>query len=115
SLRPPVLAEDALHGADIAHAALLYSFSRASGDDPLRHTSSAGVQIHERVTDPNVLEQLRVDGAGDEEAAIDRVIAPPAAREYRARAWVSAQPEAPDSALDRLVGYRGPMVATSAA
>jgi hypothetical protein len=104
SLRPPVLAERALRGTDLSHSSLTYSFSRSSGDDPWGHTSTAGVRVRERVTDPARLEQLRVDGAGDEEVGIDRVIAPPAARTYGVRAWLSVTPEAADSAIDRLVG-----------
>src|SRR4051794_18535575 len=61
SLRPPVLAERALAGTDLSHTSLTYAFSRASGDDPWRPHSSAGVQVRRRVTDPSELEQLRVD------------------------------------------------------
>jgi arabinofuranan 3-O-arabinosyltransferase len=113
SLRPPVLAEDALKGADLSRATLAYSFSRASGDDPLRHPSSAGVRVNQLVTDPSQLEQLRVNGAGDEEVGIDRVIDPPAARSYDLKALASVTPEAPDSQIDRFAGVTGGLAADS--
>jgi arabinofuranan 3-O-arabinosyltransferase len=115
SLRPPLLAERALRGVDVSRATLDYSFTRASGDNPWKRPDSAGVRVTRRVSDPSELEQLRVDGAGDEEVGIDRVISPPAAREYDVNAWLSVLPEAPDSAIDRLVGTAGPVVADSSA
>src|SRR4051794_6318979 len=107
SLRPPLLAERALAGADLRKATLEYSFTRSSGDKPFERSDSAGVRVDQLVKDPSKLEHLRVQGAGDEEVGIDRVISPPAARTYDVSAWMSATPEAADSALDRLVGARG--------
>ena len=106
SLRPPVLAERALAGADLSRATLEYSFTRAAGDDPWKRTDSAGVQVRGLVKDPSALEQTRVEGGGDEEVGIDRLVSPPGARNYDVKAWMSVTPEAPDSAIDRLVGTR---------
>src|SRR6185295_17960833 len=36
ALRPPLLVEHALHGADTSRADLTYLFDRTTGDDPLR-------------------------------------------------------------------------------
>jgi arabinofuranan 3-O-arabinosyltransferase len=113
SLRPPVLAENALRGGTLRRVNLVYSFSRASGDDPLHHTSSAGAVVNSRVRTAATLEQLRVDQPGDEEVGIDRVIAPPVARTYSAKAWLSVTPGATDSSIDRLVRARGPLRADS--
>jgi hypothetical protein len=113
SLRPPLLAERALAGTNLNKTTLQYAFTRGSGDNPWKRSDSAGAVVTPRVTDPSELEQLRVDGAGDEEVGIDRVISPPARREYDVKAWLSVTPEAQDSEIDRLVGATGPLVADS--
>src|SRR4051794_31327367 len=115
SLRPPVLAENALTRADLSHTTLAYSFARSSGDDPLGRASSSGVRVRQLVTDPAKLEQLRVNGAGDEEVSIDRVIHPPVARSYDLKALASVTPEAPDSQIDRFAGVRSGVTADSSA
>jgi hypothetical protein len=107
SLRPPTLAEAALRGADLSHTPLSYLFERATGDRPFRRGSSYGASPAELVHDPDQLEALRVRDPGDGEPQIDRVLSPPAPRAWRADAWVGVSPEAADSNLDRLAGYRG--------
>lgn len=107
SLRPPVLAERALAGSDLRRSPLTYLFERTTGDRPFRRGSSLGAEPRGLIRDPNRLEWLRVRDPGDPERLIDRVFSPPAARSWDADAWVSVSPEAPDSELDRLAGYRG--------
>ena len=76
ALRPPVLAERALAGRDLDGTGLTYLFERTAGDDPFRRDprrGSAGA----------VLVRDRQDG----ERGLERVIAPPAARAWRADGW----------------------------
>jgi arabinofuranan 3-O-arabinosyltransferase len=107
SLRPPTIAESALRGTNLSHTSLTYLFDRATGDSPFRRGSSYGASPSELIHFPDQLEALRVRNPGDAEPAIDRVFSPPAARAWRADAWVGVAPEAADSRLDRLAGYRG--------
>jgi hypothetical protein len=107
SLRPPTIAESALRGADLSRTPLTYLFDRATGDRPFRRGSSYGASPAERIRSPDQLEALRVRDPGDAERAIDRVLSPTAARVWKAEAWVGVSPEAADSRLDRLAGYRG--------
>ncbi|MGZ8634198.1 MAG: alpha-(1-_3)-arabinofuranosyltransferase domain-containing protein, partial [Solirubrobacteraceae bacterium] len=96
ALRPPLLVEHALHGADLRRAGLTYLFDRTTGDDPLR---------------PHVVTGARSRGLGrdqqDGERGWARAIAPPAARAWRADAWVSVAPETPDHVLDAWTGGTG--------
>jgi hypothetical protein len=96
SLRPPVVAQRALAGHDLSHAALTYLFQRTMGDTPFRR---------DPVTAP--AQERSPRDRGDGESGIDRMVQPPAARGFDLDAWVSVSPRAPDSDLDRLGGYRG--------
>jgi arabinofuranan 3-O-arabinosyltransferase len=100
-LRPPVLAERALAGTDLSRTPLTYLFERTTGDDPFERDPVTGPPQAALVRD-----------RGDAERAIRRVIHPPAAREWRAEAWVTAAPEASDSLLDDVAGRRGGPSAT---
>ncbi len=95
-LRPPVVLERALRGADLGAAGLAYLFARQTADAPRRAARLAGGEQGGDRRD-----------AGDAEDRIERRIAPPAARTWRAEAWVRADPGTPDAALDRLAGVRG--------
>ena len=110
ALRPPLLVEHALHGADLRRAGLTYLFDRTTGDDPLRPNVVTGARSRGLVRDQQ-----------DGERGWMRAIAPPAARAWRADAWVSVAPETPDHVLDswtaasradhdvrRLLALRGP-------
>jgi arabinofuranan 3-O-arabinosyltransferase len=91
-LRPPVLAERALGGADLRRAALTYLFDRTTGDDP----------NHPRVVTGDLQRGL-VRDQQDGEDSWTRYIAPPAPRSWSADAWVSVAPEVPDFFFDRSV------------
>jgi arabinofuranan 3-O-arabinosyltransferase len=96
ALRPPLLVEHALHGADLRRAGLTYLFHRTTGDDPLRPHVVTGARSRGLVRDQQ-----------DGERAWARAIAPPAARAWRADAWVSVAPETPDHVLDAWAGGAG--------
>jgi arabinofuranan 3-O-arabinosyltransferase len=102
ALRVPVLAERALAGRDLRRSELVYVLSRTTGDDPLHR---------ERLHGPAQARAVR--DRGDGEAALRRIVSPPAARSYEIDAWTSLSPLAADDAVDRLAGTRGPLVATS--
>ncbi|HZB76944.1 MAG TPA: alpha-(1-_3)-arabinofuranosyltransferase family protein, partial [Solirubrobacteraceae bacterium] len=93
ALRPPVLAERALAGRDLDGTGLTYLFERTAGDDPFRRDPRRG-------TAGAVLVRDRQDG----ERGIERAIAPPAARAWRADGWGTVDARAEDSAIDALVG-----------
>jgi hypothetical protein len=101
-LRPPVVLERALRGADLSASGLTYLFARQTADAPRRAARLAGSEQGGDRRD-----------AQDPEDRIERRIAPPAARTWRAEAWVRADPGAPDAALDRLAGVRGGLRAES--
>src|SRR3954447_18717245 len=103
-LRPPVLAEQALRGADLGSAPLDYLFDRFSADRPGQRGRLAGPAQAGLARD-----------ARDPERQLARTIEPPAARHWTAEAWVRASAAAPDDALDRLAGTTGPGSATSSA
>ncbi len=96
ALRPPLLVEHALHGADLSRAGLTYLFDRTTGDDPLRPRVVTGARSRGLVRDQQ-----------DGERGWARAIAPPAARAWRADALVSVAPETPDHVLDSWVGGAG--------
>jgi arabinofuranan 3-O-arabinosyltransferase len=102
ALRPPVLAEQALRGADLRHTTLNYVFERTTADDPLqRGPAPAKVIVHgERLQAESAL----VAQAQDAETGIDRVIDPPAVRPWVVGGLATVTPTAPDPALDRLAG-----------
>jgi arabinofuranan 3-O-arabinosyltransferase len=96
ALRPPVLAEKALAGRNLSRTGLTYLFERTAGDDPFRRDprrGSAGA----------VLVRDRQDG----ERGLERVIAPPAARDWAADGWGTVDARARDSAIDALAGAGG--------
>jgi hypothetical protein len=98
ALRPPVLAERALRGHDVSAAELTYLFDRTTGDDPARPRTVVGDRQRGLVRDQQ-----------DGERGWAREIAPPAARTWKADAWLSVAPETPDSTIDGWVGARGPV------
>ena len=75
---------------------LTYVFQRTTGDDPFRrdpwHGSSSAALVRDR---------------GDAERGLERIIAPPAARDWNMSGWVTVAPDAPDAAIDALVGVKG--------
>jgi arabinofuranan 3-O-arabinosyltransferase len=102
SLRTPLIAESALTGTDLRRSGLTYLFERTTGDDPLARMRGHGPWQAERVED-----------AADPELGFARRFAPPVTRRWTARTWVSLSPWTSDSELDRLAGYRGPVVMDS--
>jgi hypothetical protein len=74
ALRPPLLVEHALHGADLRRAGLTYLFDRTTGDDPLRPKVVTGARSRGLVRDQQ-----------DGERGWARAIAPPAARAWARR------------------------------
>ncbi len=102
ALRPPVVAERALAGADLARTPLTYLFSRVTADAPFvqgRQTGQRGAGLLRDAQDP--------------ERRLVRRIAPPAARTWALDAWGRPDPRTPDSAFDRLAGTRGALRAES--
>jgi arabinofuranan 3-O-arabinosyltransferase len=102
ALRLPVDAARDLRGADLERVSLAYLFQRTTGDDPYRRDLAHGPWSALNVRQP-----------GDAEQQIRRVFELPAARGFTASAWVEPFSQTSDAALDRLAGYRGPVIATS--
>lgn len=98
TLRTPVLAETAARGADLGRTSLTYLFDRTTGDDPSRPR----VVVAER-------QRGYVRDQEDGELGWRRAIDPPAARRWRVQARTRIAPRTPDSAIDALVGARGPV------
>jgi hypothetical protein len=96
SLRTPVLLTSALAGHDLSRDSLTYLFSRVTGDRPFAR----------QPTEPEP-EIGQTAYPGDGEQVLERTFQLPAARQFTARAWVTAAPLGSDAALDRLAGYRG--------
>jgi arabinofuranan 3-O-arabinosyltransferase len=95
-LRPPVVLERALAGADLRRSSLTYLFERTTGATPFRRETGGGAP------------QLRLTrDRGDAETQLARRIAPPARRDWSADGWLTVAPGARDPALDRLAGVRG--------
>ena len=99
ALRLPVDATRALRGADLSSTGLTYLFERVTGDGPFGRDLAR--------------EPRDVHRPGDAEQTMRRVFEVPATRQFSATAWVAPFSQAPDDALDRLAGYRGPVTATS--
>jgi hypothetical protein len=99
ALRPPVLIQSALAGTRLDRDSLTYVFSRTTGDQPFAR----------QPFDPDP-QFGNIDYPGDSETVLARSFTTPAARRWRAQAWVSPAAAAPDPALDRLTGYHGPGV-----
>jgi hypothetical protein len=101
-LRPPILAERALSGADLSHTPLSYVFERTTADEPLRRgpVPPAARLTGNRAEDEAAL----VRTAQDPETGLDRAFSPPARRRWRADAWVTVSPDTPDPVVDRLAG-----------
>jgi arabinofuranan 3-O-arabinosyltransferase len=94
ALRPPVLAERALAGRDLARTGLSYVFERTAADDPFRPDAAIGTPGAGLVRDRH-----------DAERGLERRFAPPAARDWTADGWATATGD--DSELDRLAGVDG--------
>jgi len=93
ALRPPVVAERALAGRDLGSVGLTYLFERTTGDDPFARSPFAGPAQGALVRD-----------RGDGESGLRRVFSPPAARSWRADAWVTVAAGTADHELDELAG-----------
>ena len=102
TLRPPVLAERALAGADVSGKSLTYVFQRTTGDDPFRRESEHGSASAALVRD-----------RGDGERGLTRVFSPPAARTWEVDGWASVPNDVVDPAIDRLAGVRGEFFGSS--
>jgi hypothetical protein len=74
----------------------MYTFQRTTGDDPFRRDPSHGTASAVLVRD-----------RGDAERGLERIIAPPAPREWAFDGWVTTVPDAPDASIDALVGVKG--------
>jgi arabinofuranan 3-O-arabinosyltransferase len=103
-LRLPIDAAQALSGQDLRRSALTYLFERTTGDGPFRRDLALA---------QGPASQLNVKNAGDAEQTMRRVFGVPATRGFRAAAWVQTGAQTADDVLDRLAGYRGPVMATS--
>ena len=102
SLRLPIDAAAATRGANLDAVALSYLFQRTTGDDPFHRDLAHGPWSSSNVR----------DGA-DAELTLRRTFVVPATRRFQASAWVSVGVQTPDSTLDRLAGYRGPVTVDS--
>jgi hypothetical protein len=103
TLRPPVLAADALRGSDLSRSPLTYLLQRFTADMPRRQSRYVGERGAGLLRD-----------AQDPERQIARTLHPPAARRYRVDAWASVDPLAPDDVLDALLAGRARPRAPSA-
>src|SRR5918999_1219593 len=97
-LRPPVLAARALAGRDLSRVGLTWLFERTTADAPFRRDRQAGSPLLELAGNRR-----------DAEQQLDRVVFAPEARPYEVDAWVHPDVETPDSELDRLAGFDGPV------
>ncbi len=102
-LRPPVLAQRALRGSELADTALTYLFTRTTGDDPFRRQPEIDPDRGYVPVGRNQ-EAALVREPGDGERQLARVVAPPVERNYRADARVTVASSASDAAIDRLAG-----------
>ena len=105
ALRPPTRLEAILDSAP--RASISYLFQRATADRPFRRQPLSPPDAASVPEDDSVEPEL-IRWASDPERTIRRVLSPPAGRRWTAEAWVSIAPDAPDDALDRLAGSRGP-------
>ncbi|TML05869.1 MAG: DUF3367 domain-containing protein, partial [Actinobacteria bacterium] len=103
-LRPPMLAEQALRGADLGKTRLEYLFDRFTADLPGKVGRFSGPAQAGLVRD-----------ARDPEPQLARTIQPPAPREWTLDGWVHVDVTTPDSLLDRVTGTTGPGTADSSA
>jgi arabinofuranan 3-O-arabinosyltransferase len=101
-LRPPRLARSALAGADLSRSGLTYLFERTTADLPFRRDPDPPAPQRAGSRDRTEAEPDLIRAARDPERRLGRVIELPVARNFQADAWVSADPAAPDSLLDRL-------------
>ena len=99
-LRVPTLLSGALRGADLSHSSLSVLLDRFTADAPAFKTTDAGPWQAGLVADRQ-----------DPEAQLARAFTLPADRSFDASAWGRPRVGAADSALDRLAGYRGSVVA----
>ena len=98
SLRPPVLAARALAGRDLSRVGVTWLFERTTADAPFRRDRQTGSPLLELA-----------GNRSDAEKQLDRVVFAPEARSYEVDAWVHPDVEVPDSELDRLAGFDGPV------
>jgi hypothetical protein len=96
-LRPPIIAGRALAGRDLGRSRLTYLFERTAADEPFRRDRQTGSPQLELASNRE-----------DAERRLERVVFSPASRSYALDAWVHPAVDAPDSALDRVVGLGGP-------
>ena len=104
ALRPPVRLESRVPAGGTA--AVTYLFQRTTADRPFRRHPSSPRDAASIPEDESV-ERVLVREARDPERVVRRRIAPPAGRAWTADAWVSIATEAPDAAIDRLLGAGG--------
>ena len=104
ALRPPTRLEAAAAAADAQ--AVTYLFQRTTADRPFRRQPSSP---RDAASIPELLsvEPVLIREARDPELEMRRRVSPPPGRAWTADAWVSPAPDAPDEALDRLLGERG--------
>ena len=101
-LRPPRLAREALAGADLSRAGLTYLFQRTTADLPFRRDPVPPAPPRAGARDRTEAEPDLIRAARDPERRLSRLLELAAARSFRADAWVSVDPAAPDPLLDRL-------------
>ena len=99
-LRPPVVASDALAGADLRHAPLSFVFGRTTGTDPFHRRARIDP---DSISVPSGDSQSAalVAAAGDGEHSIARRFDLPAARRWRADGWVTVAPGRRRAVADR--------------
>jgi hypothetical protein len=102
SLRPPVLAEQALRGTDLRHATLTYVLERTTADAPLLRGPAPARSVVRG--DRLQAEAQLISQSRDAETGISRTIDPPAARRWQISGLATVSPTAPDPQLDRLAG-----------
>src|SRR4051794_7283655 len=102
-LRPPVLGERALRGADLGRSPLMYLFSRTTADAPY---------LRGRYTEPGGAGFLPRD-AQDPEHQLSRTFTLPPGRRWSADAWITLDPRSADPVIDGLAGVTGGVRATS--
>ncbi|MSX02652.1 MAG: DUF3367 domain-containing protein, partial [Actinobacteria bacterium] len=101
-IRLPIVVANALKGTPLDRSGLQYLLTRTTGDDPYRRdTAGAGAQ------------GSLVRDRGDAEATFARRLVTPGTRSYAVNGLAGVAASAPDSAIDRLAGTRGPLTANS--
>jgi hypothetical protein len=104
ALRPPTRLESAIPAG--AATTVTYLFQRTTADRPFRRHPSSPRDAASIPEDGSV-EAVLIREARDPERVVRRRIAPPAGRVWTADAWVSIESQAPDAAIDELLGVTG--------